>query len=116
MKTLPRVDVAIAGGGWSGLLLVAKELGARTSLSVTVLERGAPRTTADYAAGMDEVDYAIRLRLMQDASKETITFRHTAKDRALPIRQFCVVSAGERGGRSGRALERGDAAAAAGCV
>ena len=32
MKTLPRVDVAIAGGGWSGLLM-AKELGARTGLS-----------------------------------------------------------------------------------
>ncbi len=87
MKTLPPVDVAIAGGGWSGLLL-AKELGARTSLSVVVLERGPARTTADYAAGMDEVDYAVRLRLMQDASKETITFRHTSKDRALPMRQF----------------------------
>lgn len=87
MKTLPRVDVAIVGGGWSGLLL-AKELGARTGLSIAVLERGASRTTADYAGGMDELDYAIRLRMMQDASKETVTFRHTSKDRALPIRQF----------------------------
>ena len=40
MKTLPRVDVAIVGGGWTGLLM-AKELGARTGLSVVVLERGA---------------------------------------------------------------------------
>ena len=87
MKRLPRVDVAIVGGGWSGLLM-AKELGARTGLSVVVLERGAPRKTADYFEGMDELDYAIRLRMMQDASKETVTFRHTSKDRALPIRQF----------------------------
>ena len=87
MKTLPRADVAIAGGGWAGLLL-AKELGARTGLSVVVLERGGPRKTADYFEGMDELDYAIRLRMMQDASKETVTFRHTIKDRALPVRQF----------------------------
>jgi gluconate 2-dehydrogenase alpha chain len=87
VKTLPRADVAIAGGGWAGLLL-AKELGARTGLSVVVLERGGPRKTADYFEGMDELDYAIRLRMMQDASKETVTFRHTIKDRALPVRQF----------------------------
>uniref|UniRef100_Q01UH3 Glucose-methanol-choline oxidoreductase n=1 Tax=Solibacter usitatus (strain Ellin6076) TaxID=234267 RepID=Q01UH3_SOLUE len=87
MKRLPRADVAIVGGGWSGLLM-AKELGARTGLSVVVLERGAPRKSTDYFEGMDELDYAIRLRMMQDASKETVTFRHTSKDKALPIRQF----------------------------
>ena len=68
VKTLPRADVAIAGGGWAGLLL-AKELGARTGLSVVVLERGGPRKTADYFEGMDELDYAIRFRMMQDARK-----------------------------------------------
>jgi gluconate 2-dehydrogenase alpha chain len=87
MKTLRRADVAIAGGGWAGLLM-AKELGARTGLSVVVLERGEPRKTVDYFDGMDELDYAIRLRMMQDASKETVTFRHTSKDRARPVRQF----------------------------
>ena len=85
MKTLPRADVAIVGGGWAGLLM-AKELGARTGLTVVVLERGGPRKTADYFEGMDELDYAIRFRMMQDVSKETVTFRHTSRDRALPVR------------------------------
>lgn len=87
MKTLPRVDVVIAGGGWCGLLM-AKELGQRTSLSVVVLERGAHRQTGDYADQMDEVDFSLRLRMMQDASQETVTLRHDASERALPLRQF----------------------------
>jgi len=87
VKTLPRADAVIVGGGWTGLLM-AKELGARTALSVVVLERGGPHKTSDYAEGMDEVDYSLRLRMMQDASRETVTFRPTVKERALPIRQF----------------------------
>ena len=43
MKTLRAVDAVIVGGGWAGLLM-AKELGARTPLSVVVLERGEPHT------------------------------------------------------------------------
>jgi gluconate 2-dehydrogenase alpha chain len=100
VKTLPRVDVAIAGGGWTGLML-AKELGARTGLSVVVLERGGPRKTADYFDGMDELDYAIRNRMMQDVSKETATFRHTSQDRALPVRQFASFLPGVGVGGSG---------------
>jgi len=100
VKTLPRVDVAIVGGGWAGLLM-AKELGARTGLSVVVLERGAPRKTADYFDGMDELDYAIRLRMMQDASQETVTFRHTSKDKALPVRQLASFLPGTGVGGAG---------------
>jgi gluconate 2-dehydrogenase alpha chain len=86
MKTLPSVDVVIVGGGWTGLLM-AKELGSRTALSVVVLERGGPRKTDDYGEDMDELDYAIRLHMMLDASLETVTLRHTASQRALPLRQ-----------------------------
>jgi gluconate 2-dehydrogenase alpha chain len=86
MKRLREVDAVIIGGGWNGLLM-AKELAARTSLSVVVLERGGPRKTSDYVAAMDELDYGIRLKMMQDVSQETVTFRHTPRDRALPLRQ-----------------------------
>ena len=86
MKALPPVDVVIVGGGWTGLLM-AKELGTRTSLSVVVLERGALRKTEDYGDDMDELDYTIRLRMMQDASRETVTLRHDMSQRALPLRQ-----------------------------
>lgn len=87
MKTLPSVDVAIVGGGWTGLLM-AKELGSRTALSVVVLERGGPRKTDEYGDDMDELDYAIRLRMMQDASHETVTLRHNSGQQSLPLRQF----------------------------
>jgi gluconate 2-dehydrogenase alpha chain len=86
MKALPPVDVVIVGGGWTGLLM-AKELGSRTSLSVVVLERGGPRKTENYSTDMDELDYAIRMHMMQDLSQETVTFRHTPQQRALPLRQ-----------------------------
>lgn len=100
MRTLPRKDIVIVGGGWTGLLL-AKELGARTSLSIVVMERGGARTTASYFEGMDELDYAIRSRLMQDVAKETVTFRPTSKDRALPIRQFASFFPGSGVGGAG---------------
>jgi gluconate 2-dehydrogenase alpha chain len=86
MKTLPAVDVVIVGGGWTGLLM-AKELGSRTALSVVVLERGGPRKTEDYSTDMDELDYAIRFRMMQDLSQETVTLRHSPSQRAVPLRQ-----------------------------
>ncbi|MGH9375379.1 MAG: GMC family oxidoreductase [Terriglobia bacterium] len=87
MKTMPAVDVVIVGGGWTGLLM-AKELGSRTPLSVVVLERGKPRTVSDYLDDMDELDYAVRGHMMQDYSLETVTLRHSESERALPIRRL----------------------------
>jgi len=60
MKTLPAVDVAIIGGGWTGLLM-AKELESRTSLSIVVLERGGPRGPSNYMSDMDELAYSFRV-------------------------------------------------------
>jgi len=87
MKILPHADIVIVGGGWTGLLM-AKELGSRTSLSIVVLERGATHSSSEYASGMDELEYAIRFRMMQDLSQETVTIRHSAGDRAFPLRQY----------------------------
>jgi gluconate 2-dehydrogenase alpha chain len=87
MKTLPEVDTVIAGGGWTGLLM-AKELTTRSSRHVLVLERGPLRKTEDYVDDMDELDFAIRARMMQDIRHETVTVRHTSAARALPVRQY----------------------------
>ncbi len=87
MITLKPVDIVIIGGGWTGLTM-ARELTARTPLSVLVLERGIARTQADYAIGMDEMDYAVRFRLMQSPAEETITHRHSVRAAAVPVRQY----------------------------
>ena len=84
MTNLKPVDVAIIGGGWSGLAM-AKELTTRTAQSVLVLERGIPRKTLDYALDMDELDYAVRLRMMQNIADETITHRHAPAGTAAPV-------------------------------
>src|SRR5580700_932178 len=86
MKTLPSVDVVIVGGGWTGLLM-AKELGSRTTASVVVLERGGPRKTTDYFNTMGGLENYVRLRMIQDFSSETVTLRHNDRQKALPLRQ-----------------------------
>ena len=87
MKTLPHTDAVIVGAGWTGLLM-ARELATRTSLNIVVLERGSAHSPNEYAAGMDELAYAIRFRMMQDLSQDTVTIRHSPKDRAYPLRQY----------------------------
>jgi len=85
--TLKPVDVVIVGGGWTGLTM-AKELTARTSRSVVVLERGAMHESSQYAYGMDEIDYHFRFKMMQNTAEETVTHRHSVRDTAQPIRQY----------------------------
>ncbi len=100
MRTLKPVDVAIVGGGWTGLAM-AKELTTRTGLEVVVLERGPARKMSEYASNMDEVDFAIRLRMMQNIAEETVTHRWTVKDQAAPVRQWGHVRLGTGTGGSG---------------
>jgi gluconate 2-dehydrogenase alpha chain len=85
-KTLPKVDVVICGVGWGGGI-IASEL-TKGGLTVVGLERGRERKTEDYFMVHDELRYAMRYDLMQDLSKETITFRSNVKIRALPMRQY----------------------------
>ncbi len=98
MDRLKPVDVVIVGGGFTGLLM-AKEIATRTSHSVLVLERGAP--ARDYSDKMDELDYVIRLRMMQKLSEETITHRHSSNDRAVPVRQYGSFNPGTGVGGAG---------------
>jgi len=103
VKTLPAVDVLIVGGGWTGLLM-AKELGSRTPLSVLVLERGPVHSPDEYVKEMDELDGAIRKRSnvkVQDCSKETATLRRSESERALPLRELGLLIPGTGIGGAG---------------
>lgn len=85
-RKLPKVDVVIIGVGWSGGI-IASEL-TKKGLKVVGLERGKERKTEDYYMVHDELRYALRYDLMQDLSKETITFRGNERIRALPMRSY----------------------------
>src|SRR6185437_12538135 len=71
------------------------------SLEVLVLERGPERGLKEYAQGMDEVDYVLRNRMMQNPVEQTITHRHSPRDRAAPIRQYGSFKPGTGTGGSG---------------
>lgn len=83
---LDKVDVVVVGIGWAGGIISA-EL-AKQGLKVVGLERGKYKTTEDYQMVHDEYRYAVRYELMQDLSKETITFRNNPDEQALPMRQL----------------------------
>jgi gluconate 2-dehydrogenase alpha chain len=93
---LKPVDVAIVGVGLTGTIL-AKEL-AESGLTVVGLERGRWRdTNPDFAMpyAHDELRFVKRHELMQDLSKETITFRNNADEMALPMRRLGSFLPGE---------------------
>jgi gluconate 2-dehydrogenase alpha chain len=99
---LKSVDIVIVGLGWTGGIL-AKEL-AETGLSIVVLERGGPRDTNPdfmYPIVHDELRYAQRHELMQNVSRETLTFRNNASETALPMRQLGSFLPGEGVGGAG---------------
>ncbi len=85
---LKPVDVVLVGMGWTGSIM-AMELGS-TGLKIVGLERGAMRNTPDWQPANihDELRYAVRHELMQDVSRETITFRNNIDQAALPMRQL----------------------------
>jgi gluconate 2-dehydrogenase alpha chain len=86
---LPATDVAIIGLGWTGAIL-AEQL-TKAGLNVIAIERGPWRSTStDFPTTyvQDELRYAIRQDLFQQASQGTLTFRNNVHQTALPIRQF----------------------------
>src|SRR3954465_7785348 len=85
----PEVDAVLIGVGMVGTML-GREL-TRAGLKVVGLERGSPRDTVpDFQGpGMhDELRYSIRKALMEDTAKETLTFRHSSNETALPMRRL----------------------------
>lgn len=97
--TLDKVDVVTVGVGWTGGIIAAEC--AKAGLKVVGLERGKERSTANFMHVHDEYRYAMRYDLMQDLSKETITFRNHRKMRALPMRQMGSFLLGEGLGGAG---------------
>ena len=86
VTTLPKTDVVLIGVGWTGGILAAELT--KKGYKVVGLERGRRRSTGDYLMVHDELRYAMRMELMQDLSRETLTFRNNEKMRALPMRQY----------------------------
>src|SRR3954468_8178296 len=86
---LPPTDAVVLGVGLVGTML-AREL-TRAGLRVVGLERGEPRNTVPDFQGPqmhDELRYSIRKALTQDNAKETVTFRNSSRETALPIRRW----------------------------
>jgi gluconate 2-dehydrogenase alpha chain len=87
--TLPATDVAIIGLGWTGAIL-AEQL-TKAGMRVVAIERGPWRNTStDFPTTyiQDELRYAVRLGLFQQAAQGTLSFRNNSSQTALPIRQF----------------------------
>jgi gluconate 2-dehydrogenase alpha chain len=87
--TKPRKDAVLVGFGWTGAIM-GMEL-TEAGLDVVALERGENRDTYPdfaYPRIADELTYGIRGKLFQNLSRETLTIRHSPRDRALPYRQL----------------------------
>lgn len=85
----PRVDAVLVGFGWTGAIM-GMEL-TEAGLNVVALERGENRDTYPdfaYPRIADELTYGIRHKLFQNLARDTVTIRHSLRDRALPYRQL----------------------------
>ena len=88
-ERLKEVDVVVIGVGMVGSI-VAKELAA-AGYKVVGLERGQPRFTVPQfqsPAVHDELRFDIRKALMQDNTREPVTFRNQSSQVALPVRRW----------------------------
>src|SRR5258705_13914047 len=93
---LKTVDVVVVGSGMVGTI-VCKEL-AETGLKVVGLERGRMLDPQhDFAMPFvhDELKYERHSELLQNLSRETITFRNAMNETALPMREIGSFKLGE---------------------
>jgi gluconate 2-dehydrogenase alpha chain len=93
---LKEVDAVVIGQGLTGVMM-AKEL-TMAGLSVVGLERG-PDRRPDQEVVLprirDELRYNARKELMIDNAVDTVTFRNTSEQMALPIRRWGAFLPGE---------------------
>ena len=90
-KQLKKVNLVTVGVGFTGSMALMEA--GQAGLTCVGLERGVRRDLEDFLEIHDEWRYGINCGLMQDLSKETITFRNTESMPALPMRQlgsFCL--------------------------
>jgi gluconate 2-dehydrogenase alpha chain len=83
------MDVVLVGFGWTGAIL-GQEL-TDASLNVVAIERGGWRdTSTDFAVtfAQDELRYYFRHALFESPARETLTFRNSADQTALPMRRL----------------------------
>lgn len=95
-ETRKPVDVVVVGMGVAGTIL-AKEL-AQSQLRVVGLERGrmvTPQEDFRLPGVHDELHWSRDTDLMQDLSRETLTFRNDASQTALPMREMGSFMLGE---------------------
>ena len=86
---LAEVDVVLVGFGFTAAIL-AQEL-TDAGLQVLALERGGFRDTVpDFATTtiQDELRYAVRNGLFEEPERETLTFRNSMDQTALPMRHL----------------------------
>ena len=86
---LTPVDVVLVGFGWTASIL-AQEL-TDEGLQVLALERGSFRDTVpDFASTriQDELKYGVRNGLFEEPARETLTFRNSIGEVALPMRRL----------------------------
>lgn len=99
---LPSVDVVMVGFGWTGAI-VGQEL-TDAGLNVLALERGRWRDTpTDFSPAFiqDELRYRYRGHLFEQPARETLTFRNTRDQTALPMRKLGSFLPGAGVGGSG---------------
>src|SRR5215475_6439171 len=101
-KRLPSVDALLVGFGWTGAIL-GQEL-TDAGLQVLALERGQWRDTAvDFSPAFmqDELRYRYRHHLFEEPARETLTFRNSMTETALPMRNLGSFLPGTGVGGSG---------------
>ena len=102
MKQRPKADIVICGLGWAGSIMLS-EL-ASTGLKIVGFDRGNRASpTPGLVQGAAEQDdlQSLRSTMLQDLSRETVTFRHTRSGVAKPMRRPGAFLTGEVVGGGG---------------